>query len=88
MSSAFSFNQSFDAEEDDFAPSAFSGRDGQIFVIDCSPSMFEDIEDEHDIEETSSLFIKCLNVLERFLLNKIINSHKDLVSLKSMIFND
>lgn len=76
-SAGFSFDQSFNSDDEDLPQILPQGRNASVFVIDCSQSMFQEfIEDE----EATSLFLKCLTVLERFLLNKIISSSKDLVS--------
>lgn len=80
MTSGFSFNQDFDSDDDEVAQTITAGRDACIFVIDCSASMFEEFEED---EETTCLYVKCMTVLERFLLNKIISNNKDLVSLRS-----
>lgn len=77
MTSNFSFQQDFDSDDEDQVAFKQSGRDATIIVIDCNNSMFEELQDD----ESSSLFTKCLSVLERYLLNKIISSSKDLVSI-------
>lgn len=77
MTSNFSFQQDFDSDDEDQATFKQSGRDATIIVIDCNNSMFDELQDD----ESSSLFTKCLSVLERYLLNKIISSNKDLVSI-------
>lgn len=77
MSNHFSMNQNFDSDDEDEQQHLKSGRDGTIFVIDCSSLMFEKYQED---EEETCLFAKCLSVLERLLLNKIISTSKDLVS--------
>ena len=71
-------NQNFDSDDDD-SPLHVSGQDGTIVVIDCAASMFAEVTDDGKI---FCMFEKCLSVLERLLLNKIINSNKNLVSFK------
>lgn len=80
MTSNFSFHQDFNSDDEEQSEYKQSGRDATLIVIDCKKSMFEEIEDEG-----SSLFIKCLSVLERYLLNKIIHSSKGLVNIKKII---
>lgn len=80
MTSNFSFHQDFNSDDEEQPEYKQSGRDATLIVIDCKKSMFEEIEDEG-----SSLFIKCLSVLERYLLNKIIHSSKGLVNIKKII---
>lgn len=77
MTSGFAFNQTFDSDDEEATEHTVAGRDATIFIIDSSTSMFENFE---EFEETTCLFSKCLTVLERLMLNKIISS-KDLVSL-------
>lgn len=77
MTSNFSFQQDFDSDDEDQAAFKTPGRDATIIVVDCNNSMFEKLDDD----ESSSLFTKCLSVLERYLLNKIISSNKDLVNI-------
>lgn len=76
MSTGFAFNQDVDSDDEDQAPARDTGREATILIIDCSASMFVEFEED---ENTTSLFTKCLSVLERLLLNKIINNSKDLV---------
>lgn len=76
MASGFTFNQDFDSDDEDQAPARDTGREATILLIDCSASMFVEFEED---ETTTSCFTKCLSVLERLLLNKIINNNKDLV---------
>lgn len=77
MSSNFAFNQDFDEEGEEEQSPSYSGREAQIVVIDANISMFAEMEDD---EEITCLFKKCLTVVERLLLNRIISSSKDLVS--------
>lgn len=78
MAANYSFNQDYGSDDEEEHNFVASGRDATIFVIDCSASMFQDIEQEDDFK--TCLFIKCLTVIERHLLNKIISNNKDLVS--------
>lgn len=78
MASGFAFNQDFDSDEEEVRTYT-AGRDACIFVVDCSASMFAPFEED---EEDVCLFIKCMTVLERLLLNKIISNSKELVSLQ------
>lgn len=73
----FSFDQSFNSDDEDGPQFVPQGRNASIFVIDCSLSMFQDFVED---EDATNLFLKCLTVLERLLLNKIISNNKDLVS--------
>lgn len=75
MSSSFAFQQDFDSDDDE-QPQKYSGRDATVFVIDASSSMFTEFEEDGT---QTCLFKKCLRVLERLLLNKIISNNKDLV---------
>lgn len=77
MSHKYQMNQSFDSDDEDDVQELKAGRDGTIFVIDCAASMFLNFQEEG---EETNLFVKCLSVLERLLLNKIISNNKDLVS--------
>lgn len=79
MSSNFAFNQDFDLDDEEQLQPGFTGREACVVVIDASASMFSEFEIG---EETTCLFTKCLAVLERLLLNKIISNNKDLVSCK------
>lgn len=78
MTSNFSFHQDFNSDDEDQPEIKQSGRDATLVVIDCKKSMFDEIKDEDGL----SLFTKCLSVLERYLLNKIIHSNKDLVNIE------
>jgi hypothetical protein len=83
MSHNYSMNQNFDSDdEDEEAKLNAAGVDGTIFVLDCSPSMFEKFEED---DEEICMFEKCLSVLERMLLNRIISNKKDLVSLGRIV---
>lgn len=82
MTSNFSFHQDFDSDDEEQSEFKQSGRDAALVVIDCNETMFEEIEDE----EGCSLFTKCLSVLERYLLNKIIDSNKSLVNTEKKYF--
>jgi Ku70/Ku80 N-terminal alpha/beta domain len=73
----FSFDQSFNSDDDDTPQQFVHGANASIFLLDCSQSMFQEFVED---EEATSLFLKCLSVLERFLLNKIISNNKYLVS--------
>ena len=79
MSSNFSINQNYGSDDDEEPTHFITGRDAVIVVIDCSASMFKQFKEKEE-DEYTSLFIKCLTVLERLLLNKIISNNKDLVS--------
>jgi hypothetical protein len=82
MSHHFSVNQDFDSDDENEPKQFASGRDGTIFVIDCALPMFVEYEED---EKNTCLFAKCLSVLERLLLNKIISSSKDMVSFTQLI---
>ena len=73
-------NQKFDSDDESDSPfDHVFGRDEIIVVIDCAASMFTEVTRDG---ENFCMFKKCLTVLERLLLNKIISSNKDLVSFK------
>lgn len=79
MASNYSFNQDFESDDEELSEIKNSGRDATIFVLDCNKFMFEALDED----DMNSLFMKCLFVLERHLLNKIIKNHKDLVSFSA-----
>ncbi|XP_061181426.1 X-ray repair cross-complementing protein 5-like [Saccostrea echinata] len=54
-------------------------RDGLIFLVDCSKSMFD--KEDIDNEEEESHFQLCLRCAKTTLQNKIISSDKDLVGI-------
>ncbi|KAK3104193.1 hypothetical protein FSP39_025165 [Pinctada imbricata] len=82
----FGFAQFEDEENEEEGESGFqayySMRDGLIFLIDCSKSMF-DREDTDDDEEESH-FQLCVRCAKTTLQNKIISSDKDLVGIVFM----
>lgn len=78
MSSNYAMNQNFDSDDEDNKQQFQSTQDGTIFLIDCAASMFVTFEED---DETTCLFTKCLLVLERLLMNRIISGSKSLVSL-------
>lgn len=76
MSSSFSFNRDYnsDDEEPDFHRG--TGREATIIVVDCSEMMLQPEEDG------SSNFTTALKVVENLMLNKIVQTSKDSVSLQ------
>lgn len=80
MTSNYSMNQDYESEDEEEQIYFTAGRDATIVVIDCSASMFKQFKDQEGDEFTTCLYAKCLTVLERLLLNKIISNNKDLVS--------
>lgn len=80
MSLNFSINQDYGSDDEEEPTHYVTDRDAVIVVIDCSASMFKQFKEQEEDDYTTCLFIKCLTVLERLLLNKIISNNKDLVS--------
>jgi hypothetical protein len=84
---SYIFNQTIDSDDEDEVRKYLPGKDASIAIIDCNPSMFEPIErtgEEDDDEEENNftnLFEKCLNVIEKLMLERIIHDYNDLVSL-------
>lgn len=82
--SGYSFNQTIDSDDEDDQQKFQVGKDASIAVIDCNSTMFELInnadDSEDDEESPSSVFEKCLGVIEKLMLERIIHDHKDLVS--------
>lgn len=73
------FGDDDENEEEEFTFQAGAQRDGLIFLIDCSKSMFD--KDDEDNEEEESHFQLCLRCAQTTLQNKIISSDKDLVGI-------
>ncbi|XP_070552798.1 X-ray repair cross-complementing protein 6-like [Ptychodera flava] len=66
-----------DNEEEEFSyQTRFGGRDGLIFLIDCTKPMFE----RHGDEEESH-FDLCIKCARSVLSNKIISSDRDLIGV-------
>nr|XP_022332016.1 X-ray repair cross-complementing protein 5-like [Crassostrea virginica] len=73
------FGDDDENEEEEFDFKAQAQRDGLIFLIDCSKSMFD--KEDIDKEEEESHFQLCLRCAKTTLQNKIISSDKDLVGV-------
>ncbi|KAG1651402.1 X-ray repair cross-complementing protein 6 [Nymphon striatum] len=66
-----------DDEEDDLNQRDWSGKDGIIFLVDCTNSMFDDPN-----EETGErLFDLCMKCAENVMKNKIVAGNKDLMGI-------
>lgn len=60
-----------DDDEDGFNNTSFNGRDGVIFLVDASKS----------ITGNPDKFHSCLSCIEAGMMNRIISSNRDLVSI-------
>jgi len=68
-------------EEDDDSDfkTRFNQRDGLIFLIDATKSMFEEASGDDDDDEKECLFQRCIKAVKTTLQSKIISSERDLV---------
>jgi ATP-dependent DNA helicase 2 subunit 1 len=78
MSSGWNPNFSdHDSEDEDDVAYSYSGRDAIVVLIDANATMFEEDADP----EGNSNFQKTLKCIEALMLNKIVCSEKDLISV-------